>query len=69
MDSLPLSIIKDRPYVVDEDYMSHCCRFIALMMPMPLMRGGVHELEVVELDFGPFDGNRPKTIVLLDLSL
>jgi len=69
VDSLPASIIEDNPYAVDEGYASGCCRFITLMMSMLLMSGGVHELDVdVELDFGLFDGNGPRMIVLLDPS-
>ena len=32
MDSLPPNINEDKSYAVDECYVSHCCRFIALMM-------------------------------------
>jgi len=70
VDSLPLSIIEDKHYTIDEGYVSDCCRFITLMMSMPLMSGGARELDVdVELDFGPFDGNGPKMTMLLDPSL
>jgi len=37
--------------------MSDCCRFITLLMSMPLMSGGVPEIDVdFRLEFGPFDG-------------
>ena len=68
--SLPPSIIEDRPYVVDERYVSDCYRFITLMMSMPPMSGGVHELDLdFELEFGRFDGDGPRMMVLLDPSL
>ena len=70
VDSLPLSIIKDEPYAVDEGYLSSCCKFVTLWMSMPSMSGGVPELDVdFGLEFGPFDGDGPRMIVLLDPSL
>ena len=50
--------------------MSDYCRFITLMMSMPPMSGGVRELDMdIDLEFGPFDGDGPRMIVLLDPSL
>jgi len=70
VDSFPPSITEDKPYVVDEGYVSDCCRFISFMMSMPPMRGGVHGLDLnFELEFGPFDEDGPRMIVLLDPSL
>jgi len=36
---LPLSIVKDEPYTVDEGYLSYCCRFLTLMLSMPPLSG------------------------------
>jgi len=70
VDSLPPSIIKDRPDDVDEGYVSDSCRCITLMMSMPPMSGGVHELDLdFELEFGSFDGDGRRMTVLLDPSL
>jgi len=69
-DSLPPSIIEDEPYAVNEGYLSDYCRFITLWMSMPPMSGGVPELHVdFGLEFGPFDGDVLRMIVLLDPSL
>jgi len=40
VDSLPPSIIKDEQYAVDEGYLSDCCKFMTLLISMPLMSGG-----------------------------
>jgi len=70
VDSFPPSIIETKPYAVDEGYLSACCRFFILWMSMPLMGGGVHELDLdVEFDFGPYDGDGPNMIVFQDPSL
>jgi len=70
MDSLPPSIIEDKPYAVDESYVSDCCRFITLLMSVPPMSGDVPEIDVAfRLEFRPFDGNVPRMTVLLDPSL
>jgi len=70
VDSLPPSVIGDMPYAVDEGYVSDCCRFITLMMSMPPTSGGVPNLNVdFELEFGPFNGDGPRMIMLLDPSL
>jgi len=70
IDSLSPSIIKDKPYAVDKDYLSDCCRFITLMMSMPPTSGEVHELDLdFELEFGPFDRGEPGMIVFQDPSL
>jgi len=70
VNSLPPSLIEDNPYVVDEDYVSYCYRFITFMMSMPLMSEGVHELDLdFELEFRPFDGGGPRMIVFQDSSL
>jgi len=43
---------------------SDYCRFITLMMSMPLISGGVHKRDLdFELEFGPFDGGGPRMIV------
>ena len=61
VDSLPPSIIEDKSYAIEEGYLSDYCRFIILWMFMPLMSGGVHELDVdFGLKFGPFDGDGPR---------
>jgi len=45
---------------------SDCYRFISLIMSIPLMSGGAHELDLdFELEFGPIDGDGPRMIVLL----
>ena len=46
VDSPPLSIVENKPYTVDEGYLSACCRFVTLLMSMPPMSGGVPELDV-----------------------
>ena len=70
VDSLPPNIIEDKPYAIDEGYVSDCCRFITLMMSTPPVSGGVPEIDVdFSLEFGPFDGNGPRMTVLLDPSL
>jgi len=67
VDSMPPSIIKDRPYAVDEGYLSACCRFVTLWMSIPPISGGVLEVDAnFELDIGPFDGSGPRMNVLLD---
>ena len=56
-DSLAPSVVKDKPYAIDEGYVIDCCRFITLMMFMPPMSGSVHELDLdFKLEF-PFDGD------------
>ena len=35
VDSLPPSIIQDKPYTVDEGFLSDCYRFTTLLMSMP----------------------------------
>ena len=37
VDSLLPSIVENKPYAIDEGYLSACCRFITLWMSMPLM--------------------------------
>jgi len=70
VDSFPPSTIEDKPYVVNEDYLSACCRFITLWMSMPLMIRGVYEMDVgVEFGSGPFKSDGPRMTVLLDPSL
>ena len=70
VDSLPPGIIEDIPYAVNEGYVSDCCRFITLLMSMPLMTEGVPKIDVdFRLEFGPFDGNGSKMTMLLDPSL
>ena len=64
VDSLPPSIMEDKPYAVDEGYVSNCCRFIFFMMYMPPTGGGVHEVDLdFELEFRPFNGGGPRMIV------
>ena len=58
VNSLPPSIIEDKPHAVDKDYVSECYRFITVMMSTLPMSGGVHELDLdFELQFGQFDGD------------
>ena len=45
VDSLPPSIVEDEPYAIDEGYLSNCYGFMTLLMSMPPMRGGEHELD------------------------
>jgi len=60
-DSFPPSIIEDKSYVVDEGYVSDCYKFITLMMSIPPMSGGMHQLDLdFKLKFGPFDGDGPR---------
>ena len=64
---MPCSIIKDKPYTVDEGYLSAYCRFITLWMSIPPMSGGVPKLDLdFRLEFGLVDGDGPRMIVLLD---
>jgi len=68
VDSFPPSIVETKPYAVDEDYLSVCCRLFTFWMSMP--RGGVHEIDAdVEFDFGPYNGDRPKMFVFQDPKL
>ena len=70
VDSFPPSIVETEPYAVDEGYLSACYTFTLLWMSMPLVSGGVQEIDVnFEFQFGPYDGDRPKISVLLDPSL
>jgi len=43
--SFPPSIVGTEPYVVDEGYLSACCRFVTLWMSVPSVSGGVHEMD------------------------
>ena len=67
---LPLSIIKDEPDAVNEDYLSYCCIFVTLMLFMPPMSGIERKLDMeVEFDFwegGPSDRARPNIVVQMD---
>jgi len=72
MDFFPSSIVEDEPYAIDETYLSFCYRFTILLMSMPSMSGGEHELDVdVEIDFegGPSDGAHHRIIMLMDPEL
>ena len=40
-DSFPPNIVETEPYVVDEGYLSECCRFITFWMSMPPVSGGL----------------------------
>jgi len=69
MDSLPPSIVKDKPYAIDEGYLSEFCRFMTILMYVPPMNGGEHKLHVnVEIEFegGLFDGAHRTMIVYMD---
>jgi len=67
VDSMPPNIIEDRPYAVDEGYLSSCCRFVILWMSIPPISGGVPEVDAnFKLDIRPFDGSRPRMTVFLD---
>ena len=70
VNSYPPNIVETEPYVVNEPYLSSCCRFIILWMSMPPVSGCVQELDLdMKFDFGPYDGDGPKMSVLLDLKL
>ena len=70
VDSFPPSIVKTKPYAIDEGYLSACCRFVTLWMSMPPMSGGVHEMDVdVEFGFGLVDNDGPRMTVFLDPTL
>ena len=67
VDSMPPSIIEERPNAVDEGYLIACCRFVTLWISIPLINGGASEVDAnFELDIGPIDGSGPKMTVLLD---
>ena len=62
--------IRDRPNAVDEGYLSAYCRFITFWMSMPPVSGGLQEeVEDMEFEFGPYDGDGPKIRVSLDPKL
>ena len=64
---MPPSIIEDKPYAVDEGYLSACCRFVILWMSITPISGGVPEVDAnFKLDIRPFDGSRPRMTVFLD---
>jgi len=55
VDSLSPSILENKPYAVDEGYLSACCRFVTLWMSIPPMSEGVHEPNL-EFEFGLSSG-------------
>jgi len=72
VDSLPPSIIEDKPCAVDEGYLSGLCRFVTLMMSMPPVEGVEYDVDVdinVEFEGGPSDDAYPRIIVIMDLAL
>jgi len=69
-DSFPPNIVETEPYVVDDGYLSECCRFITSWMIIPLVSGGLQEVDVdMNFDFGPYDGDGPRMSVILDPTL
>ena len=68
VEPLPISIVKDEPDAVNENYLSYCCRFVTLMLFMPPMSGIESDMEV-EFDFcasGRSDGVHPKIVMYMD---
>ena len=67
---MPLSIVKDEPDTINEDYLSYCWRLMTLMLSMPPMSEVVRNLDM-ELDFdfcegGPSNGARREIVVYID---
>jgi len=59
VDSLPPSIVENKPYAIDEGCLSNLCRFVTLMMSMPPMDGIGCDADVefdVVFKGRPFDG-------------
>jgi len=72
IECLSPSIVEDDPYVVDEGYLSDYHRFLTLLMSMPPMSGGEHELDMevgIEFEVGPSNGANPRMIVFMDPKL
>jgi len=66
----PPNIVETEPYAVDEGYLSECCRLITIWMSMPSVSGGLQEVDAdMKIEFGPYDGDRPKMSVNLDSKL
>jgi len=52
VEHLPPVTVKDEPYVVHEGYVSHCCRFMTLMLFMPPLSGVERDMNMeIEFDF------------------
>jgi len=69
VDSFLPNIVEIKPYAVDEGYLSICCRFVTLWMPMPPVSGGGREMDAnFKFDFGPY-GDGTKMSVFLDPTL
>ena len=69
VDSLPRTVVENKPYAIDEGYLSACCRFVTLWMSMSPMSEGVHELDLeFEIEFGLSSGGGPRMIVFQDSS-
>jgi len=68
VDCLLPRIVEDEPYAVDEGYLSNCCRFMTLLMFMPPMSGGKHDLDMelrIEFRCRLFAGANPRMIVFM----
>jgi len=46
VEPLPLSIVRDKPYAIDEGYLSYCYKFMILMLSMPPLSGVERNLDM-----------------------
>jgi len=72
VDSLPPSIVKNKPYVVDEGCFNNLFRFVTLMISMPPMDDIGCDVDVefdVVFKGGTSNGARPRRIVFMDPAL
>jgi len=72
VDSFSASIVENKPYAVDEGYLSNLCRFVTLMMSMPPMDDLGCDVDV-EFDMvfegRPSDGAHHRIVVFMDPTL
>jgi len=72
VESMPPSIVKGKPYAVDEGYLSDLCKFVSLMTSMPPMSEVERDMDVdIEIAFegGPSDGAHHRITLFMDLVL
>jgi len=73
VDPSPLRIVKNKPYAIDEGYLSYCYRLLTLLLFMPPLSGVARNMDIeVEFDFcevGQFEGACLKIIKNMDNAL